>query len=126
MRQIELLIAFFRRLALPVACFCFCFCSGNHTCLFCIAYCVGCVAFFRFASWWASLNQPLVNQNQNAAPLLTLPISYEHLVPCSVGLALLNRLFQRQCNASRGKAGEGRGGLSGQTTPVPTPPAPPR
>jgi hypothetical protein len=48
----------------------------------------------------------------------------------SVGLALLNRISQRRCNASRGKAGEGRGGLSDQAgrpsprpTPVPTPPA---
>jgi hypothetical protein len=49
----------------------------------------------------------------------------------SVGLALLNRISQRRCNASRREAGEGRGGLSGQTgrqsprpTPVPEAPAP--
>ena len=49
----------------------------------------------------------------------------------SVGLALLNRISQRRYNASRRKAGEGRGGLSGQTgrqsprpTPVPEAPAP--
>jgi hypothetical protein len=43
---------------------------------------------------------------------------------CSVGLALLNRLFQRRYNASRGKAGEGRSGLSDGIRRQSPPPAP--
>jgi hypothetical protein len=49
----------------------------------------------------------------------------------SVGLALLTRISQRRCKASRRKAGEGRGGLYDQVvrqsprpTPVPEAPAP--